>query len=462
MRPGCIAALTWLLLASGNASAQTRLTGVVRDTAGHPIAGAEISVQGAARSASTSQRGTFELAGLRAGPADVSVRRLGYAPQSMIVKIVDGENTLPDIVLTSVPRQLDTVMTREQQLWRERPLLREMEENRRVGMGQFITRAELAKDQGGFISKHFNSRRGLLVVRDRLASSSVWLANKYIPQIGQCAELEDGTAAISPHRAECDYCFPTVYLDYTRLSSGRTVPNLGHFSPDQLEGIEIYLGAAETPMRYASGASSCGVIVLHSRAVDPYRQRVAVKQDAATRSPVYASVSLSAGATCVQCKVGNAADIALGYTLRDRVVVAGRYASWSNDDGGSQRITLAQALAEWYPRRDPGRIKWFVNLGLGFTSVDINSTSDVNTRDHFHGGSLPSAVAGTGVDLVVFRRFVATPFFSMTRTFTGEAGHSHCINTVLTDGTREWHCFGPFTEPVIYNFKQLGMRFGWR
>ena len=464
MRFECKAALTALMLISDNLAAQGRLTGLVRDTVGAPIAGAEITVQGTARPATTNARGAFEVRALKPGPVSVSIRRLGYAPQSMIVRIVDGENTLPDIMLTAVPRQLDTVMTREQQLWRERPLLREMEDNRKLGMGQFITRADLAKNQGGFISQHFNAKRGLLVVRDKLIAGNVWLANKYIPEASAgCYALEDmGSYGTTPPKAACDYCFPTVYLDYTRLSSGKNVPNLGAFSPDQLEGIEVYLGAAETPMRYASGFSSCGVVVLHTRAVDRYPRAVIAKQDEPTRSPVFVSASLSAGARCLDCDRGDVADLAVGYTLRDRVVIAGRYASWSNFDGGAQRITLGQALMEWYPRRNPGRVKWLVNLGLGFTSIDINATPTPDIRDHFRGGTLPSVVAGTGIDVALYRRVVATPFFSMTRTFTGETHHTRCINIVLSDGSKEWQCFGPIAEPGTYNLKQLGVRFGWR
>ena len=150
---------------SGALQAQGRLTGFVRDSLGLPIVGAEIWVQGVTGVVTTNRRGAFELPDIKPGPTTVTVRRLAYAPSSMTVKIVDGDNTLPDIILTAAPRQLDTVMTREQQILRERPLLREMEENRKIGLGQFVTRAELAKNQGGFIFQHFNQMRGIVAVR---------------------------------------------------------------------------------------------------------------------------------------------------------------------------------------------------------------------------------------------------------------------------------------------------------
>ena len=477
MQLGRRVVLAALVLGSSTLSAQGRLSGVVRDTLGKPVAGVEVSLQGIPRPVATSQKGEFEFRGLKAGTVTVSVRRLGYAPQTMILKVVDGENTLDDIVLTAIPRELDTVMTREQELWRERPLLREMEENRKLGMGQFVTRAALASNQGGFLKQHFNQMRGLAVVTEiGTTGSKFWLANKYIPNIGGCTELEDNSpkASLSPRGPyggppNCDYCFPTVYLDYSRLSSGRMAPNLARFNPDQLEAMEVYLGAAETPTRYASGASSCGVIVLHTRAVDSKARVIAAKQDHPTRSRVFASTSIAAGARCFDCNRGPSGDVSLGYTVRDRWVIAGRYAAWSNEDGGAQSIRLTQALVEWYPKRDPGRFKWFVNSGLGFTFADVNTSGESGARhadtryDHYVGSGLASMVVGTGMDVAVVRRFVVTPFFSYTRTLGGQLEHTPCVNELQSDGvSRVYQCFGTITEPGNYNLRQLGVRFGWR
>jgi hypothetical protein len=458
-----ITILLAIVLAS-NASAQGRLSGVVRDTLGGPMAGVEVTVQGVTRTVTTGATGAFEVPGIKPGTVAVTMRRLGYAPQSSIVKIVDGENTLPDIVITAVPRELDTVVTREQQLWRERPLLREFEENRKMGLGQFVTRADLAKLQGGFVMQVFNQKRGLLILRDNRVANRMWLANKYIPVVGgSCAELEDLSAPgwLSIKGANCNYCFPDIYLDYSRLSTHNFVPNVARFSPDQLEGIEIYLGAAETPPRYASGLSSCGVVVFHTRAVESKPRVIAVKQAGPTRSRVFASSSVSTAARCVNCSKGPAADVSLGYTLRDRWVLVGRYASWTHDGPDAESMKLAQALVEWYPHPDPGRLKWFVNVGGGLMSVDLNA-SDVDFRDNFKASSLPSFVGGTGVDVALLSRLVLTPFFSYTRSFTGDARHTRCIDVAQDDGTRQTQCFAVAKDPGIFNLKQVGVRVGWR
>ena len=264
-----------------------------------------------------------------------------------------------------------------------------------------------------------------------------------------------------------DYCFPTVYLDYSRLTSGNRVPNLAQAQSHPLEAIEVYMGAGGWPGP-SSGFSSCGVIVLHTRHPDSKPRVIAAKQDRPTRSRLFASGSISAGALCLQCSTGSAADIALGYTLRDRWVMAGRYAKWTNVDGGAQTITLRQALVEWYPRRDPGRIKWFVNAGLGVMSADINTAIEGPTRDHFDtkdnfsNSRMPSTVLGTGVDVTTVGRLAVTPFFSFTRSFFGDQRHTRCVNILLDDGKLRVAVLRSRHGAGTFSLKQLGIRVGWR
>jgi hypothetical protein len=239
-------AVLGLLFAAQQLAAQARLTGIVRDASGAPLPGVEVSVEGVKRSATTDQSGSFRFDGLQARTTTVTARRLGYASQSSTLDLAAGDNKLPVITMVSVARQLDTVTSRANQLWRERPLLREMAENQKIGLGQFITAAEFRKNQGGFLSPMVSQKRGLEVVRG--AGTATWLANKYLPPPGYCTELEDGARqGVSPSGAACKYCFPDVYLDYTKISGRRMAPNVGRFSPDMLEAMEIYLGAAETP-----------------------------------------------------------------------------------------------------------------------------------------------------------------------------------------------------------------------
>jgi hypothetical protein len=426
-----------------------------------------VTVTGGSRHQATAdRRGAYTITGIKAGTAEVSIRRLGYEPYAGTVTIYDGDNRL-DIVLVPQPQSLDTMATREQQLWREYPALREFEENRRIGLGQFVTRADLAKLQGGFIVQAFSQMRGLVPVRLQTQASPLWLASKYMPAANNwCYELEDGGGVTTPKDAACNYCFPEVYLDKARLSGRRLVPNVGRLNPDQLQAIEVYQGPAETPAKYASFESGCGVIVFHTRAVESKPRRIASFQDQPTRSRVFATVSASAatsGAGCADCGLGSAGDAMLGYTFRDRFVVGGRYATWRGTQGGAQAITMRQAFVEWYPRPDPGRYKWFINAGGGTMSVDLNTRNDYfQYRDSYSGKGLPSVFAGTGSDIRLVRRLVVTPFISYTRTVTGKASAMHCIINAPVSGAPVEQCGSIPEQPRTFSLTQVGTRFGWR
>jgi len=41
--------------------------------------------------------------------------------------------------------------------------------------------------------------------------------------------------------------------------------DINQIPPDQVEAIEYYASAAQTPMRYSRMASSCGVVVIWTR-----------------------------------------------------------------------------------------------------------------------------------------------------------------------------------------------------
>ena len=459
-------AVALALAGAGRLEAQARLTGVVRDTTGAPIAGVDVSVQGISRTATTDRNGAFQISGIPTGTAAVTIRRLGYAPQTQIMRFVDGDNPLPDVVLTALPRELDTVTTREQELWRMYPNLREFEDNRRMGLGQFVTRQQLAAHQGGFMTPLFNQMRGLTVIRSATVSSNAWLANRYVPSTS-CTILEDRLPGerLSPSGdANCNYCFPTVFLDNSRLTSLGTAANIGRFSPDQLQAIEVYLGAAETPSRYSDVQSGCGVVVFHTRVADVKPRVIVNRQDFPTRSRFLANASISSGksgAGCDGCGSGPAHDVTLGYTLRDRWVVSGRYAGWNGNRGGSQSIILRQLLLEWYPHPDPGPFKWFINAGGGSMRVDLQTSHLPDYTERFTAGGLPSFVLGTGVDIAVVRRFVFAPFVSHTRSIGGQALQARCFDEIGPNGV-ENTCYTLSSQPRTFTLTQFGTRIGWR
>lgn len=93
-------------------AAQTgAINGVVNDSAGHPISGADVAITLLDRHGVSDSAGHFQLAGLRPGRYDLQVRRLGFAPTALLVDVAAGRATEVRVALQQVPARLDTVRT---------------------------------------------------------------------------------------------------------------------------------------------------------------------------------------------------------------------------------------------------------------------------------------------------------------------------------------------------------------
>jgi hypothetical protein len=239
----------------------------VRDSTGMPIAGAVITIPALRQATETDERGEYRLANVAPGIRMLSARRIGYAPFSKLISVATGDNALPPIVLARLAVVLDTVVT-EEEMWRLDPLLREMADNMKIGLGHFVLRPALEKLTAAPLEIAFQQRTGLKVVTD--GSGHAWIAKSRGVQSvsGGCVELEDVSGSTLPRGAACSptLCWPKVYLDNQPLSiRPRSIPEINRFLPENLEAIEMYDGGAQSPARYNTLDANCGVIILHSR-----------------------------------------------------------------------------------------------------------------------------------------------------------------------------------------------------
>ncbi|MBK6305180.1 MAG: carboxypeptidase regulatory-like domain-containing protein [Gemmatimonadetes bacterium] len=98
--------ITALLVVAAPASGQSAtVSGVVRDTVGLFIAGAEVTVDGGSARAVSGEDGSYVLHGLTAGNLRLRIRRLGFRPAVMDVEV-------PTTGLVDVEIQLVQVVTR--------------------------------------------------------------------------------------------------------------------------------------------------------------------------------------------------------------------------------------------------------------------------------------------------------------------------------------------------------------
>jgi hypothetical protein len=229
--------------------AQTTLIGRVRaDSSQTPLAGAEVSIDALGRSTRTDESGRFVLSGLEPGLRHVQVRRIGYQSVGKMIQLVAGAEREADFLLERAVVKLDSVVVTTQ---RDR-FMTDFEANRRIGLGHFFTRAEL-------------ERQGIVQLEqafDQIPSAVVLRFDPTKPKDKRGFGLHG--FVINQRRN----CLSHVYLDNSLVYSGRRdePPFDIHLIPvDAIEAIEYYSGPAQTPAKYNTLNSNCGVVVIWTR-----------------------------------------------------------------------------------------------------------------------------------------------------------------------------------------------------
>ncbi len=233
--------------------ATATLIGTVVDTAGMPLAGAEISLVGSETIRTiTGDSGAFRLAGLPAGNVVLSVRRLGYEAATFSAQLKPGKTHRANFPLAGSVQRLatvgisDTVNTH----W-----LDQFDARRASQRGTFLTRKDIERK---------SARNGSDLVRT-------------IPGI-RVSSRSNGNSEVSMTRAAgAQRCLPQMYLHGVPYSG-----TLDDFTVDDIEALEVYVGISEIPAelnrsmptsgggRARGMAAPCAVIVVWTR--DPRKR----------------------------------------------------------------------------------------------------------------------------------------------------------------------------------------------
>ena len=236
---------------------------VMIDSTTQPIMGAQVVLPELGRAAVTSETGTFRMIDLPAGTHHVLVRRLGYAPAETELTFGSGQRVVRTIhlarmtVLDSVRVMAETPTDR---------LMQSFEDHRHVGLGHFLGRPQLAKLEGRTMGSALLELTGLRLAYGK--STQAWVVSSRGHQSLSGRELRGGDEFDRKmHGAKLD-CYARVYLNGMRVYSGRNNEPLFDVNtvyPDDLEAVEYYADAAQTPGEYSDLDTTCGVLVLWTR-----------------------------------------------------------------------------------------------------------------------------------------------------------------------------------------------------
>jgi hypothetical protein len=238
-----------LVLAPASARAQrAALRGIVRDSAGSPIANAEVEIATRRMQARTTDDGRFFITRMYPGVVEVSIRRIGYEPAKARARLQDGSVSVVEVILVARPAQLDRVDISARE--RLRAGVDGFHQRRRQGLGTYVTREDIDTRNTMSVSAMLRTVPGIrfISVRGNSSVQGVRFNNTSIRR-GDCAPMLwiDGQAA------------PGLEVDDVNL-------------PD-IEGIELYNGPSTTPMQFSQQQkdNTCGTIVIWSRPPPPAR-----------------------------------------------------------------------------------------------------------------------------------------------------------------------------------------------
>lgn len=226
------------------ASNQAVLRGDVVDDAGNPVDNVTVEISALGMRSVTDASGSYRLARVPEGKQRVTLRRLGYAPVDADLIVEAGKIMERRFALAKVTA-LSEVTTTASMAW-----MKSFDEHRRIGLGVFFTREDLAKQENRRLSDILSGVGGVKLVPlrgNRVALSS----SRRPPRL-------DGVTT----------CYAQIYRDRTLLYGGREgepIPNINDLVVGDIEAIEYFNGPATTPAEYSGLQSPCGVLVVHTR-----------------------------------------------------------------------------------------------------------------------------------------------------------------------------------------------------
>lgn len=236
--PVLVRALSLSLATTADSGARgtASLLGEVVTASGHPVRGARAVVDASATGeAVANDTGVFVLSQLPAGTQTLVVRAIGYVPKRLSLELKAGATSGVTVVLDQTVRMLDSVRVIARRGMSDAAWRVAYDQRRRASAGgTFVDDVEIRRRDPVNTVDIFRRIRGLSVSSDGVVT------------------LTRGAASLSDA-----VCIPLLVLDGLPLDTTVDIVR-----PDEIRGIEVYRGPAETPPEYGG---ACGVIVIWTK-----------------------------------------------------------------------------------------------------------------------------------------------------------------------------------------------------
>jgi hypothetical protein len=223
---------------------ELRAVGSVRDSAGTPIADAEVSIAHAR--ARTDSLGRFSVRISYADSTTITVKRLGYESITFTVATDTLARNDLDVELHAVARSLPAVSVSGSA---RVPTIEGFEYRRMTkgGLGFFLDRAQIADREGTRLSNILRGARGVRIIRGS--------GGQNLLRFARWASKGSG-------------CAPQMWLDGA-LVRGLEVDDI---PTSDVEALELYANSSSAPVEFAAssqsntgGRNACGVVAIWTR-----------------------------------------------------------------------------------------------------------------------------------------------------------------------------------------------------
>ncbi len=282
LRTGILSFLA-LALVSAPVVAQTgTVTGAIRDQAGQPLAGAQVSLEGTAIGGLSGDNGRYLLNNVPLGNHDVTVVLLGYAATTQSVTVRAGETTVRDFVLGLIALSMDEIVVTA------------TGEQRRREIGNAVAKIETSTLTEVAPVTSFQE-----LLQGRASGVSVIPSDGTVGTGARIRIRGISSATLSPD--------PLVYVDGIRVNSGS--PALGgdqyigggepsffnDLNPEEIESIEIVKGPSAATL-YGTQAANGVIWITTKRGTEgPPRWNIWIEQGLTEDPAEYPGIYYSQG-----------------------------------------------------------------------------------------------------------------------------------------------------------------------
>jgi TonB family protein len=249
---------------------RARVAGVVVSEDGARVAGAQLRIGDTSnRPALSDDDGRFEFYVLGdPGSHKLLVRRIGFRPESLLVRLPRPDTALLQVKLVRTAQFLTSVIVKGEASDLMSTSAQVHERQRRSANGYFIYRDQIAKMEDLRMSEIL---RGIPGVR-----------------------LAVGNAGATNARLRASRCAPLFWIDGVPLSGAPF--DVDGLAPSDVEAIEIYSSAATVPVEFRGPlrGQGCGSIVIWTREGERRPKRSPIGADSIARLVDAARVFLPA------------------------------------------------------------------------------------------------------------------------------------------------------------------------